>query len=82
MVYNIGLTNDAGVSRAIQTGASPLRISDNEFSVNKVALGSEPVSSSAKRTKNRTSVVAGVLRPKIDLNKSYAYGDRALLGSL
>lgn len=72
MVYNIGLTTDAGVSRAIKTGASPLRISDNE-TIEKIALASEPVSSSAKRTKNRAAYIAGVLRPKIDKNKSVAY---------
>lgn len=81
-VSNIKLTTDAGVSRSIKTGASPLRISDNEFSAEKHALASEPVSSYAVRTQNRVSVVSGVMRPKIDANKSIAYGDRAFLGKL
>lgn len=74
-VSTIHLTNDAGVSRAIKTGASPLRISDNE-TIEKVALASEPVSPVAKRTNNKITSVAGILRSKIDKNMSVAYGDQ------
>jgi hypothetical protein len=77
-IVNIALTTDAGVTRAIKTGASPLRISDNETSAyRKNSLTSEPVSANAIRTKNRVSNIAGVLKAKVDANKSVAYGDRA-----
>ena len=67
-IYTIGLTTDAGVSRNIKMGASPLEIND----VNKVALAGEAVSAHPIRTKNRVSKVAGVLKPKIDKNFSVA----------
>jgi hypothetical protein len=77
-IVNIALTTDAGVTRSIMTGASPLRISDNETSAyRKNSLASEPISSHAVRTKNRVSSIAGVLKAKVDSNKSIAYGDRA-----
>jgi hypothetical protein len=82
-ILNIGLTTDAGVTRSIMTGASPLRISDNETSATiKNPLTSEPVSTHAVRTKNRVSNIAGVLKAKVDSNKSIAYGDRAFSGKL
>lgn len=71
MVQNICLTTDAGVSRSIKTGASPLEIND----IMKTSLVSEPVSQSAIRTKNKVNNVAGVTGRRTDKNMSVAYSN-------
>jgi len=68
MVQNLNYTNDAGVTRAIKTGASPLEINDGEFNGEKTALAGDPVSASAIRTRGRVGYVAGILKPKYDRN--------------
>jgi hypothetical protein len=73
MVLNLKHTTDAGVTRAIKTGASPLEINDGEYNGAKVPLASEPVSSFARRSNGRVNYIAGILKPKIDRNFSTAY---------
>ena len=69
MIQNISLTTDAGVSRAIKTNALSLEIND----IKKTALVSDPVSSSAVRTKNKVNNVAGITGRHTDKNLSVAY---------
>ena len=68
VVMNISLSTEAGVSKKIKTGDSPLRIYD----LFHVANASEPIGSHVIRTKNKVDSVAGVLRGKVSRNFSIA----------
>jgi len=69
MVQVLGYTFDAGVSKNIKTGASPLEIND----VRKTALASDPVSQSALRTRGKVINVAGITGARTSSTKSVAY---------
>jgi hypothetical protein len=69
MVQTISLTTDAGVSRSIKTGASPLEIND----IMRTPLTGEGVSQHAIRTKNKVNNIAGVTGRHTDKNMSVAY---------
>jgi hypothetical protein len=68
MVQTISLTTDAGVSRSIKTGASPLEMND----IMRTPLISEAVSQNAIRTRNKVNNVAGITGRRTDKNMSVA----------
>jgi hypothetical protein len=59
-VLNIALATEAGVSKKIKTGDSPLRIYDT-LPFHTVDAG-EPKGASVIRTRNKVTSVAGVIR--------------------
>lgn len=70
-ILNLSLATEAGVTKKVKTGDSPLRIYDNRHSVD----AAEAVGPNVIRTKNRIKSVAGVLRrdPVMTISKANPY---------